>query len=99
MEWIMDVLQSAAAVVVSLGVLGGAVVWLWRRVLDPLVDAVQATRALMEHELQPNKGGSLRDAVDRIEQRLEEHDDRHIADSDELWAVLAGHGIDRRKSR
>lgn len=61
-----DNLLGAAAV-------AGALAVLWRYVFAPLrtnARRVMDVISLVEHELKPNSGATLRDAIDRIEQRL-----------------------------
>lgn len=61
-----DNILGAAAVAAALAAL-------WRYLLKPLRDGgrrVMQVISLVEHELKPNSGATLRDAIDRIEQRL-----------------------------
>src|SRR3546814_7108485 len=75
----------AASVVVSLVV--GVIAW---RALPRLREIVEVMKDVA-HELKPNSGKSLRDAIDRIEKRGEETKaalDAHIVD-DTMWKTQA----------
>ena len=68
MELVLDVGAVAAAGTAILAFAG-----LLYRAVRPAVRRAAALHELLERELKPNGGGSLRDAVDRIERRLSDH--------------------------
>lgn len=61
-------------------------------------DYIEALHDIATYQLRPNSGGSLVDGMRWLRDWTVEHDLKHSADTDELWAVLARHGIDRRSS-
>lgn len=64
-NWDDNILGAAAV--------AGAMAVLWRYVFAPLragARRVMEVVSLVEHELKPNSGATLRDAIDRIEARL-----------------------------
>lgn len=68
MNWILhseSLLLHAAAAIVALGVLHRFGLGIYR-----LTRKIHETFDLVHHELRPNAGSSLRDAVDRIERRV-----------------------------
>lgn len=65
--------------------------WRWGRGLARMVEAVHG---LVEHELQPNSGGSLYDMVKRIDAWREGHIVESIADRDSLAEVRRHVGLD-----
>lgn len=68
MDWILrseSLLLHIAAAIVALGVLYRFGLSIYR-----LTRKIHETFDLVNHELKPNAGSSLRDAVDRIESRV-----------------------------
>lgn len=63
------------------------------------VDKVADETAQVTHEMRPNSGGSMRDAIDRIERRQEEHGKRLGQLGDELGTVRGIQADDRRADR
>lgn len=62
----------------------------------------RSTRARVDsvtHEMRPNSGGSMRDAVDRIERRQEEHGARLAQVGEELGTIREIQADDRRADR
>lgn len=62
---------SLAAIVLALGIIGRAVLGVYR-----LAKRVDETNALVHKELRPNGGSSLRDAINRVESKVDEAVDR-----------------------
>jgi hypothetical protein len=87
----VDIGGIAGQVTMYVGAAGAAGLglrWVWRgsRALHRLAEGLlgdgdrpsaMVRLAAIEAELRPNHGSSLRDAVDRVEQRLDEHLDEH----------------------
>ena len=73
----MTYLIDLGSLVTALVAIAGAIAGLHRYVVKPTMERIRALQELVEHQLQPNGGKSIRDAVDRIEGRL----DAHIAES------------------
>jgi hypothetical protein len=69
---------------------------LWR-IGVALHDFLEPLSDLVHHELRPNGGSSIVDKLDYLVGWARNHDVQHGADQDELWAVLAANGIDRRR--
>lgn len=69
-------LGNAARFIGSLGIIMAAAITVWKRALLPLWRFANNTADIfnsleyIKHELSPNGGGSIRDAVDRIEAKL-----------------------------
>lgn len=59
--------QAAVAIVIIIAVL----------VVPPVINYLQ--NRVIRHELKPNSGSSARDAIDRIEKKLNEHVDSETA--------------------
>lgn len=72
MHEIVEPLGLAAGGLISLGVIGKACVWGFRRALGGVrfSDRVLKAVDLVEQELSPNSGGSLKDAVNRLDRRV-----------------------------
>ena len=62
---------AVAGIILALGVIGRSAVGVYR-----LAKRIEETNDLVHHELQPNSGSSLRDAVDRVEASLHGLKDR-----------------------
>lgn len=88
--WNEDLIVRLAAALVALGVI-------WRYMIRPAyrgivaafrtVDRVEKAVAFVEAELKPNGGSSLRDAVNRIEAKVDNHESRLIAVEHALSSV------------
>lgn len=59
--------ESIAAVIAAIAAAGGALVWLHRRMLRPVVQRWDAAIDLINSQLMPNGGGSLIDKVNSID--------------------------------
>jgi len=81
----VQLVVGAAAVVVALTILGKFALLLWRgaRGLEEMAN-------LVNHELRPNGGGSLKDEIGRIDRHTQRHDQR--LDTVESNAIKA-HGL------
>lgn len=62
---------SIAAIILALGIIGRAVLGVYR-----LAKRVDETNSLVHRELRPNGGSSLRDAINRVEAKVDEAVDR-----------------------
>jgi len=69
----IQIVVDAGAVVTALGVIGGGALAAWRYVARPTVRRLQAIGRLVEHELQHDHGHSMKDQVERLERRLDQH--------------------------
>jgi hypothetical protein len=70
-----DLAVAIASTLVALGII-------WRYLIRPVRDAfhrVETSVVFVEAELKPNGGSSLRDAVNRIESKVDNHEGRLIA--------------------
>ena len=65
-EWFNDISDLPVDFAIVAGVLG-ALLWYIKREVSE-----------MKHEMFPNSGKSMRDAVDRIERKLDSHIEWHI---------------------
>lgn len=83
---------AVAAILVALGVIGRAALGVYR-----LAKRIESTNDLVHHELQPNSGSSLRDAVDRVEATLEAVSER-TTEIEKRVDVLDRRSGDRRTS-
>lgn len=93
---VTDGLVRLGAIVGAAGVILTALRVTYVRVIDPLFDALRAIRVIVERELQPNGGYSIKDEVCKIRDWQARHDETHRADSAEIWAELSKLGLDRR---
>lgn len=86
------VLAYIAGGLTSLAIIGKQVrnLWRWGRGLARMVEAVHG---LVEHELQPNSGGSLYDMVKRIDTWREDHILESVADRESLAEVRRHVGL------
>lgn len=70
-----DLAVAVASTLVALGII-------WRYLVRPVRDAfkrVERSVVFVEAELKPNGGSSARDAIDRIEVKVDNHEGRLIA--------------------
>lgn len=65
-QLVIDIIVRAAALVIALGVLHRLGLAIYRT-----AKRIEHTFDLVHHELQPNSGSSLYDAIKRIDQRVE----------------------------
>lgn len=69
----MDALIDLGSLSTAVVAIASAAVAFHRFVVRPTFERIRALHEMVEHQLQPNGGKSIRDAVDRIEHRLDEH--------------------------
>lgn len=68
-----DILTDIGSFVAALGVIGGGILWLYRKAIKPAVKNLnewQDMIARIEAELKPNGGASIRDSLNRLEQSV-----------------------------
>lgn len=58
---------SLAAIVLALGIIGRAMIGVYR-----LAKRIDETNALVQRELRPNGGSSLRDVINRVEANVDD---------------------------
>lgn len=96
------------------GAIAAALTAIYRasRAIGPIVRRIQAVHVIIERELQPNNGSSMRDQVCRTAEEMDRVTTRlgaingdlqhYVAESDrahsDLWEALADLGYDRRGS-
>ncbi len=80
-----------AKMLVALGTIGGAMIWLYNKVVIPVVGWFKKMLGLIESiekEFKPNGGSSIRDAINRIELRqLMQEQVQHALDQDALKGI------------
>jgi hypothetical protein len=88
---------QAGAVAAAITAIIGLVYALWR-IGKTIHDFLEPLHDLVQHELRPNGGSSMKDEIRAVRDWQERHDAKHDADTDELYELLARHGIDRRRA-
>ena len=71
-QHIADNLQILVNIVVSTGIIGGAIIWLYRKVLAPVHHRISIIGDIIERELLPNGGSALVDKIKRIEGKVDD---------------------------
>lgn len=76
METVLLSLGGVAVALLALGALIGKI-WNGGKKVYKAVDTIERLEKLLDHEMTPNSGGSIKDQITRIELKIDEHISHH----------------------
>lgn len=82
----MDILIDFGSLATAAVAIASASVAFHRYIAKPTFERIRALHEMVEYQLTPNGGRSMRDAVDRIEERL----NAHIAEASQFTSEQRG---------